>query len=478
MGGKCGELGCDSTHACNNGCCDSGQCVTANGCSGDVKCGADGTCPARCDTASNGKGCNSGCCDTSSGVCGDGTANAACGNSGSACVACANGITCESQVCKCSNFCPNGLACDPTGVACQTSCTPDTATGCAGSGKFCVDGSSCLPLLAIGSACAADGDCTSAHCDCSAPDCSTRVCTAGCPVCTAAEPPGAANPGACDSGNLSPAGATPFNCNATSGGCLGGACACNASGTCSNANAESCREDDDCASAHCACTDPSCTPALRVCAAAPCGSCNYIDGTSGSCGTGATDAIAVGTNTVDCTTTSGCTTPPCTCSGSGSCGTVDGHSCTASSHCASGHCDTLVSTGSGNGICSEVPCFCGYLDGTETTCQGPITKDESSLDCEGDEACDGAYHCKGLTDAPCANNSQCLSDFPDCDCMDSTCSRKTCQPLNCGGVCYYVNPDDDCANACCPVAAGTSCGTIPGSKCDGAGNCGIPVVGL
>ncbi len=168
VGGKCGQFGCDSSHNCNDSCCDAGQCVASDACAGGLTCGSTGVCPARCDAASGGNGCNSGCCDSTSGACGDGTANNACGASG-ACSSCGAGTTCSSQTCTCSS-------CSGSTVCAGGGCAECSATPCAGNTPFC------------------DAASTHACQPCSDPNAPSNVCSGATPFCNFTAGP---NAGAC-----------------------------------------------------------------------------------------------------------------------------------------------------------------------------------------------------------------------------------------------------------------------------------------
>jgi hypothetical protein len=140
--------------------------------------------------------------------------------------------------------------------------------------------------------------------------------------------------------------------------------------------------------------------------------------------------------------------------------------------CASGgDCDTGYCV---DGVCCESPscgtCQACNLPGTQGTCAAVVNIQDPDS-CAGQQSCDGAGTCKGLTGATCNADALCLGGFcRDGYCCDLTCDGGPCQACNGGdhgwptalnGKCQLAPPGSTVAG--CPAyvcgGASTMCGT-------------------
>jgi hypothetical protein len=239
--------------------------------------------------------------------------------------------------------------------------------------------------------------------------------------------------------------------------------ACNAVGQCGCANDAACVVPNTCGGG-----GPTGTPFVCGCTLKTCANLNK------TCGT-VTDG---------CFTTQGCdngtkegTETDIDCGGgaAGTCGNTcaPGKQCNVDTDCGTGHCaDGVCCNSSCTGTCQA--CSAAKKgSGVDGTC-GSITlglQDANATStCLGNNACDGANHCKKIDGQTCSLNSECVNgSCADGVCCNTACTGTclACSALKKGGgvdgVCgnIPVNQPDNVATATCTGA----------SACDGAGNC-------
>ena len=442
----CGAT-CNVNAPCKTGCCGGGNCRTGTA---DSSCGGSGAC-VDCTTSPNGTvcvanvlrcgcnvaadcpsgsscntvthscesacgnashtACNGGCCN--GGFCVAGTANTACGKSGS-CADCTlgNGGICLAGTCGCNGAsdCATGTACNTTTHFCETTCGDASHTTCNGG---CCAGATCRPGTANGTCGNSGGACV--VCANDLPTCSGGRCTASCNV------PGAGPCGGgfcCDTTrNTCVSGLASTTCG-YSGSCV--SCAQNGVGTrCVSAGPQlnqcGCATAADCLTNY-ACGGMACT---RSCNAnQPCngGCCNQ-----GTC-SGGTSVAACGGDGLACTS---CSNDP---GGAqcirGACG------CTASTDCAVGEscnlntnkCETAC--GANHSVCNEGCCNGAQcVLGTDTIACG--ADGSSCTDCR--QPNPGGHLC---TSAPSGSGGVCgCTMLGGCDLMVQSCSGSTCCTL-------------------------------------------------
>ncbi len=475
--GKCGQLGCDGAHPCNNGCCNAGQCVASNACSGGFKCGSDGACPARCDAANKGNGCNSGCCDAN-GDCVDGTATNACG-SGSSCVNCGSGGTCANQTCVCddttcsgadqvcagsicaecsSNPCGgNTPICDPSTHMCQP-CTQTTPPQCSSATPYCDE----LAGASAGS-CSAAPD-SSAACAARDPFNPILLTSGACGCNDSSDCP---NGLACNGSNTCETTCVPN----TSDSCGDPNTYCGTDNSCTApliADGITCDADGQCQSQHCDCTAADCS--LRACGVVCAGPCAYSNDSGATCD--GSLKVQINKQTPQCTDTNACdgknsVLADCLHAAGQPCDSVPQ---TLDATCASGHCVYSEVTGTAQKICGIVACrTCEYSVDQGQSC-AEIGGNQSTPDCGAGSFCVGG-ECRLPNGANCHDASGfCQSQHCNCNTPDCTADTWVCTAFDCGGCAYNSNPDDTTSGSCDgPVGKNVECGgdTDETDFCDG-----------
>ncbi|MFK7988550.1 MAG: DNRLRE domain-containing protein [Sandaracinaceae bacterium] len=559
-----GNFACQTGTACRTSCgidahcasgnyCDAGSCVPleANGtsCSMGNECAStlcvdgvccDGTCTGQCEacdvagslgTCSAVTGAPTGgrmACNTDSTVCG-GTCN---GSNRSTCTFPGMGTECRAASCsintatQAANCQGDGtcgslveIDCSPftcSGDACgATSCTVDSE--CA-SGFYC-SGTSCVPLLTNGLACALGTQCVSGECvddvccdrgcggQCEACDqagsigtCSTVTSGApqgGRPMCLGT---GTSCLGSCDGSSATACGYPGAETNCAPASCTAGVAsepaACAGDGSCAAAVTLDCSpygcNGDVCASTcantlECAvgffCSSGSICEPLQPngdactldeqCQTGECvdGVCcdTACDGQCSSCGVSGMEGT--------CSPISGDPVggrPPCASDGgvcAGTCNGVNGTTCTfpgAETSCRDQSCGTETLTEAavcaGNGSCGDLtltPCSpfrCEDATQCRTTCA-------DGSECVGSAFCSAGGLCIGslALGQVCTTDGQCISgQCADGVCCDSDCNGQ-CEVCNASGACTPVTG--------APVGGRPACtddSTGCGGSCDGS----------
>ncbi len=443
--------------ACTRGAmCSSGNCV-------DGACCASASCPGDCNR-----------CDLGGGTC----ATAAAGNGG------------KSDTTGATPSC-GAYVCNGTAAACPTTCSSDA--NCA-AGNYCL-GTSCVPVLASGSACSRGAMCSTGNCVDGA-CCASASCPGDCNRCDLGGGT-CAIASAGNGGKNDLTGATPscglYVCNGTAATCP-----------------TTCSTDANCAAGY-YCSGTGCVPALAngsACTRA--GMCS-----SGACADGVccTSACAGDCNRCDLTASTGtCTvapagnggksdatgvTPSCgayVCSGAS---TGCPSTCTADANCATGYfcnasglCVPLLANGtacSRAAMCSSNVCADGFccgsacpgdcnrcdLTGTTGTCTTAPAGNGGKSDTTGVTPSCGGYLCNGANATcpiSCATDGNCAAGYY---CSGTTCVASLANGAACAraAMCSSGNCVD---GACCGSA---SC---PGdcNRCDlGGGTCAIAPAG-
>lgn len=425
-----------------------------------------------------------------------------------------------------------GKVCDGLGTCVEC----NTSVDCTESGKalclthVCVN-ESCLDGAKNGSE--TDEDCGGVDCpkcadgdDCtSSSDCQSNVCTnSQCqiPACDDTAKNGSESD--VDCGGSCPASCKPNQaCNQNSdcmgNQCINGTCVPNCNDEtlnnmeletdcggpkCGDCDGENCLDDQaDCKSGHCfdgVCCDKICDGTCEACTAALTG--QPSDGVCGPVSIGVSD-------NGECMNEGGCgaIANKCLCQDGMKDGTEKGIDC-------AGPCLNACPNGTPCGVgfeCSSNACVDGFCCpmacGECKTCSDQGTCVEllagSLSSCMPDLLCDGAGLCKVKNGKPCAQPSNCLSNFcdnmvcspcgstQDCsnavgnkyDCRAGACRKKTNEPCildiecfsyNCSnGKCASCIDNDDCASKSCIVVANNDnrCLYQTGMPCAAGANC-------
>ena len=396
---------CPTGYACVTGICETSCAIDAN-CAAGFACDTKGSCKLAAGQTCGGKGecasrnCVDGRCCTSA-SCADCTSCSVTGHEGAcfpvaagtangACVAACvgsqlSGLCDGNDACRPAAACPGGYLCN-NNTQCAVSCT----TSCA-SGYYC-SGGACVPVKAIGLACASGGECSSGHCVdgfC----CASASCAADCLACNVSSHQGACFPVPAGTARGACVAQCPARGNQSSGLCDGSG-SCGAARACPGGNL--CGANNqcsaDCTTVGCSsgfyCSGTTCT-ALKPDATA-CGS-------STECAHG--QCISNGSANICCATA--CTNVTCgtqaLCNPSGTaCQTyANGSACAAgAAACASDGHSSLASTGTcASGACqpTATPCLTGYLCvGSACVTPGGCT---ATIDCD----IANAYDCNTST---------------------------------------------------------------------------------
>jgi N-acetylneuraminic acid mutarotase len=358
--------------------------------------------------------------------------------------ACVNGVCCATSVCGICEDCNVPFS---VGRCTALSSFQDDAETCDGE-NTCNGSGQCL--LKNGRACATEGSfCASNNCVDGV--CCDGLCTA---ICMACNLPG--SEGEC---THSPAGSNdhyPQSSCAPPG-------ACDGQGVCSDERpiGETCATSDECASGYCidsVCCDTDC--------ATTCWSC-IVFGAEGTC----TPTPVTQSDAPGCWNGSACDG---TSAGAAACKAANGITCVAggATDCASGFCV--------DGVCCQslcdAPCsVCGGAGLCGFVASG-LQDDFPVGACTSGDVCDGSGGCMKSLTQPCADPSECLSDF----CADGMCCSEACDDLcwNClSGVCAPVavgitdtTPNETCGGAQACDGSGT-CKSTSGTTCDDGLEC-------
>jgi hypothetical protein len=461
------------------GCNATGDCALGSACNQSQH---------QCTTSCNSnQPCNGGCC--LNGICSPGTAVAACGAVGNACLDCSNantGHACVAGACGCNTTddCPDNSSCDQTthqcGNACHArqpckkGCCTDPVSG------TCVTGFAAADCGSDGLVCAVCGSSASGHvciggvggggCGCNTTaDCgplqacnpSANTCTN---ACNGSQP---CNGGCCSAGQCN-AGSGNSTCGANGLACID--CSSSPNGhVCLSGTTCGCTVAGDCP------TGQACNTNTHICTSS-CGgpnltACNGGCCQNSTCQNGSVPA-ACGINGAACTVC-GITADTCTAAGACRCGL--NNPCAAGQQCVGGVCQ-CNGTSCPGGCCLSNQCnpssfaTCGLGGIGCTDCSSGITADNCT---------NGGCRC-GLNN-PCAAGQQCVSGSCQCNgtsCSTGCCSGNACQPGNAVGACGTMG--NGCAN--CTTITGEICTTgrvcacntgykVCGTTCILNGNC-------
>lgn len=229
----------------------------------------------------------------------------------------------------------------------------------------------------------------------------------------------------------------------------GGGSICNAAGICQKANGGTCSAANDCQSGFCVegyCCNSAC--------AQNCKACN-VPGFLGICSTvpaGYADDSCPAPQSCDGTT------------GASACVMKFpmGFSCTLGTQCGSGLCvDAVCCSSSCAGTCQSC-----NVAGSAGMCVNLPPGQKDSVNCSGQNSCDGNGGCKKDNGQTCASASECLSG----NCIDGVCCETaclgTCRACNVAGLigtCVNVPMGEED-----PIAT-TACTGV--NSCNGAGAC-------
>jgi hypothetical protein len=492
VNGVCGNIavGLDPDSECFGGssCGGSGTCLlSANGtaCTAGGECTSgfciDGVCCSSvcntlcnaCTAAKRGSGAD--------GTCGTIAANLDPDNE------CAGSLVCNgSSVCRAPNgdacvlgtecvsgFCADGVCCS---AVCTGTCQACTAVkkgsgvngvcGNIGAGldpdNECFGGLSCsgtgaCSLLANGTSCTNNGECTSGFCADGV--CCSSVCNTLCNACTAAKK-GSGADGTCGTiaANLDP----DNEC--------AGSLVCNGSSLCRAPNGDACVLGTECVSGFCAdgvCCSAVCTGTCQACTAVKKGS-----GVNGVCGN-----IGVGLDP-DNECFGGLS-----CSGAGACSLLaNGTSCTNNGECTSGFCVDGVCCSS---VCNTLCNACTAAkkgSGADGTCGTIAANLDPDNECAGSLVCNGSSVCRAPNGDACVLGTECVSGF----CVDGVCCNAgctgTCQACTavkkgsgvngvCGNIGVGLDPDNECFGGLSCSGAGTCSLLANGMSCTSNGEC-------
>jgi hypothetical protein len=516
----CGSADCPACQACNitgNGACAplaAGTPAPAAFCAdeGAASCGANGRCDGAggCQQYANGTACSNATCPAS------GTTLTMAGT--------CQGGTCSKPTQSCAPYFCNGVA------ACQGSCgdSDDCTTGfyCTGAGG------SCVAKKGAGAACTGNTQCSSGSCV-------DGVCctTSSCPSCRACNVPGSLGTcspmiagsvdpnGTCDdqgattcgtNGRCDGAGGCQRYSDGTScsqavcqntatlklaGTCSGGSCTAGTTACapfmCTNgACANTCNDDNDCASG------TYCSGAGGTCLAKKANGAACTQGTAGQCTSGmCVDGVCCGSATCpscqvcNLSGTGTCTDAPAgtaapaafcppetasTCGNTGKCDGAGGcQKYAASTVCAAASCPaqstvhTLAATCGTSGSCSVTtescaPYKCDGVSACRTTCG-------NDNDCVPTSFCNtNTQHCeaKKAQGSMCAADGQCETG----NCVENVC----CGSAACGqcqscampgslGTCTSVGKGVSDPSGTCKDTGMIGCGT--NGKCENDDSC-------
>ncbi len=461
---------CTASQPCNGTCCSGTTCQQTES---PTACGAGGTVCASCTAADAGTTCVAGACGCNNAD--DCAVGEACSASHVCTTACSGSEACHGGCCGSGGTCVTGTAddaCGASGTTCGTCAGDSVGTKCVvitnGGACGCAGPGDCTASGDAGASCSATGtprQCTTA---CSA----SQACTGSCcniPNGSSTGTCGGGTPGACGA-----AGALCLDCSTSTNGhvCSGTACGCVTANDCPANNA---------------CTGGKCTTS---CATDPCNT-GCCDSTK-TC-VGGTSALACGTGGGSCDTCGPTGSSCLVVTGGGTCG------CTNSTQCPSGKaCDTnndatkntCTTTCSGTDVCNGTCCnlgtcaaddtqaaSCGAAGGACSDCTGAANGHvcvasacgcSNSSECGANEACEN-----GKCSSDCSTNPVCNGG-----CCDSahTCVAGTADPASCG------KPGTACAD-CTASAVGTACvgsacGCTQNSECSvcatGSCKCDVP----
>ncbi len=453
---QCTNGHCADGVCCNTACVGGCQACTAalkgfgqSGTCGNILAGNDpeNECP---DQGASSCGAN-GSCD-GAGACGKYT-------SGTTCVAagCADGVTLlNASTCNGTGTCQpngtqncNGYAC--SGGACFTSCGSDAQ--CAPT--FYCNGVVCSAKKANGTICSTAVECASGSC--ADGTCCNTACTTACRACDLV-----GKLGTCST--VAQGTTDPPLCS--------GANTCDAIGSCSKANGQTCAQASECGSGFCVdnvCCGSACNGACQACSAATKGA-----GADGVCG-----SAQIGTDPhADCALQL-----------ASSCGTTG--SCNGSGACSRYPASTICNAASCSGTTLNKEDFCNgsgtCVDSGTQPCGNYLCAGGACpTSCSADAQCSASAYCmlsncvpKTVNGTVCTSSSICSSgSCVDGFCCNNTCSA-TCQACSaaktggtngtCASITANTDPDVECTAASC---SGTT--LTKAQLCNNAGACASP----
>jgi hypothetical protein len=429
----CGSASCAPCQACNlsgTGSCSAvaaGTPAPSAFCSdqGATSCGTNGNCDGQggCQTYPNGTACSSATCP----------ANASTLTMAGTC----QGGNCSKPTSSCTPYFCNGVN------ACQGTCGSDTDCQ---AGYYCTGaGGNCLAKKTMGTACTAGDQCQTGNCV------DGYCCgTASCPSCQACNVQGMA-------GTCSPMGAGAVDAN---GSCVDqGASSCGTNGKCDGSGGcQKYPNGTTCSQATCQssatlklagqCSAGTCVASTQMCAPYLCNS----------------NACANACNTdMDCASGTYCSGPGGTCVAK----KMNGQACSPSApnQCAFGNCV--------DGVCCDTACTGACLSCATGTCTPTLANmadphgictDQHAASCGTDGLCDGMGGCQIYAPATVCSAEICTvgtsTHTKPGTCATGTCSATTenCDPYMCGS-------NNQCLGGC---TDDTSC--VPGNYCSG-GSC-------
>jgi hypothetical protein len=239
--------------------------------------------------------------------------------------------------------------------------------------------------------------------------------------------------------------------------------ACNAGGQCGCANDAACVVPNTCGGGSPTGTLFVCGCTLKTCA-----------NISKTCGTVTDGCFA--TQSCDNGTKEGTETDiDCGGGAAGTCGTTcaSGKQCNVDTDCGTGHCaDGVCCNSTCTGTCQACSAAKkgGGPDGVCGSIALGLQDANAASTCLGNNACDGANHCKKIDGQSCSLNSDCVNG----SCADGVCCNTACTGtcLACSALKKGGGADGVCGNI--PVNQPDSQATVTCTgmnTCDGAGSC-------
>jgi hypothetical protein len=208
--------------------------------------------------------------------------------------------------------------------------------------------------------------------------------------------------------------------------------------------AKTCAAGSDCSSGFCAdgvCCDGACNSACQAC---------NLGGKVGQCSPviGAPDNNPANS----CSGTSSC-------DATGSCKKINGQACGVAGDCVSGFCADGVCC---DGLCSGT-CQACNLAGKLGQCSniaGGSPDNNATVQCNGNNTCDGNGNCKKIDGQVCAGSGECFHP----NCVDGVCCNN-----GCGTTCQACNIAGS-VGTCSNIPSGQT-DTFPANACSGNNAC-------
>ncbi|MEZ4311893.1 MAG: hypothetical protein R3F14_28010, partial [Polyangiaceae bacterium] len=450
---------CASNNCVDGVCCNTACNANCQACTAAKKgSGTDGTCGSILSGADPDNECPGTQFCNGSGLCKTPTGDACTVNADCLSNACADGVCCNSTctgACQACTAAKKGSGTDGTCGNIALGTDPDDECF----GMFSCNGSGACALLANGTACTANGECSTGNCVDGV--CCNTACNSLCQSCLGVKK-GSGADGTCGSiaGFTDPDAECP------------GALVCNGAGLCELPNGSACAVGTDCVSNNCVdgvCCNTTCTATCNACTAAKKGSGGGPDGVCAPIEAGTDpDSECFGT---------------LSCGGASACALLsNGTSCTTGAECTSGQCvDGVCCNTACNGLCQACTAVIKG-NGTDGTCGSISANLDPQDECTGVLACNGSGTCRLPLGESCLVNTDCISNAcVDGVCCNTTCTG-TCQACTatkkgtgpdgvCGPIDVGTDPDNECFGAITCNGA-SACGTNPnGTPCGAGGEC-------